>query len=223
MATPSADSSLAEANNDNNEVASISPPPTLASPTSPEDMKAIPNGTASSASMAESTTTVASTETAAVSTTTTATTTTTTEEEEPVSTTTTGTSDAGGDVESSRASSATAASVFSEEQKAELRASFDECDKEKTGFISVGDLKSVVGTLGLNLDEDLIREMIDKFDLKRSGEIDFEEFVEMMASTTQGGPPLNAEEEIRQIFTVTILLSIYLYFGIKPLFGTTAL
>merc|ERR1719193_1578463 len=43
--------------------------------------------------------------------------------------------------------------------------------------------------------------MIDKFDLKRSGEIDFDEFVEMMASTTRGSQ-LNEEEEIRMIFRV---------------------
>jgi len=102
----------------------------------------------------------------------------------------------------SRRSSATASSVFSESQLAELQASFDECDKEKTGFISVSDLESVVGTLGLNIGPEAIREMIDRFDLKRSGEIDFDEFVEMMATTTRGGAPINEEEEIRQIFRV---------------------
>ena len=103
----------------------------------------------------------------------------------------------------SRSSSVTGASAFTESQLAELRASFDECDKEKTGFISVGDLESVVGTLGLNIGPEAIREMIDRFDLKRSGEIDFDEFVEMMGATTRGGGAVNEEEEIRQIFRVS--------------------
>ena len=101
----------------------------------------------------------------------------------------------------SRRSSLTASASFTETQLAEFRASFDECDKGKTGFISVGDLESVVRTLGLSLGPEAIREMIDKFDLKRSGEIDFDEFVEMMAVTTRGAAA-SEEEEIRQIFTV---------------------
>ena len=72
--------------------------------------------------------------------------------------------------------------------------------KGKTGFISVGDLESVVETLGMNITEEAIMEMIDKFDLKRSGEIDFDEFVEMMASTKIS--QLSEEEEIRMIFRV---------------------
>jgi len=83
----------------------------------------------------------------------------------------------------------------------EFRASFEECDKGKTGFISVDDLESVVRTLGLSLGPEAIRQMIDKFDLKRSGEIDFDEFVEMMAVTTRGAAA-SEEEEIRQIFRV---------------------
>ena len=127
----------------------------------------------------------------------------------------------------SRRSSTTAASAFSESQMEELRASFDECDKGKTGFISVGDLQSVVRTLGFSYGPEAIREMIDRFDLKRSGEIDFEEFVEMMAITADkesGGDgvdgaegrrasratetdDINEEEEIRQIFRVSAICS----------------
>jgi len=104
-------------------------------------------------------------------------------------------------LQGSRNSSMTATTAFSETQMEELRANFDECDKGKTGFISVGDLESVVETLGMNISQEAIKEMIDKFDLKRSGEIDFDEFVEMMASTTRGSQ-LSEEEEIRMIFKV---------------------
>ena len=49
----------------------------------------------------------------------------------------------------SRYSSLTALASFTKTQFAEFRSSFDECDKGKTGFLSIGHLESAVRKLGL--------------------------------------------------------------------------
>jgi len=56
-------------------------------------------------------------------------------------------------------------------------------DKDGSGKISKQELKEVMKNLGENLSDQEITEMIREADDNGDGEVDFEEFVKMMATT----------------------------------------
>ncbi|CAN6674637.1 cell division control protein 31 [Trichomonascus vanleenenianus] len=63
----------------------------------------------------------------------------------------------------------------------EIRRAFLLFDHDKTGKISLQDLKRVAQELGENLDDEELRAMIDEFDLDQDGEINEEEFIAICA------------------------------------------
>merc|ERR1711924_561646 len=87
---------------------------------------------------------------------------------------------------------------FSEEQKAAFRKNFNLFDKKRTGAIPIGDMGTVLRSLGQNPTEAELQALMDEVDADKSGTIDFEEFVNMMSRTNKSNEQM--EDEIKTAF-----------------------
>ena len=70
---------------------------------------------------------------------------------------------------------------LTDEQIIEFREAFQAFDKDGNGSITVRELGTVMRSLGQNLSEAEIKEMIDIVDEDKNGTIDFQEFLHLMA------------------------------------------
>eukprot|EP01126_Amoeba_proteus_P050155 TRINITY_DN5904_c0_g1_i2.p1 TRINITY_DN5904_c0_g1~~TRINITY_DN5904_c0_g1_i2.p1 ORF type:complete len:149 (-),score=40.92 TRINITY_DN5904_c0_g1_i2:131-577(-) len=86
---------------------------------------------------------------------------------------------------------------ITEEYREELREAFYMFDKNRDGSISVTELSHVLKNLNQAASDAEINEMIRQVDKDGDGEIDFEEFVSMMANAK-----CSTDEEMRQAFAV---------------------
>ena len=69
---------------------------------------------------------------------------------------------------------------LTDEQIIEFREAFQAFDKDGNGSITVSELGTVMRSLGQNLSEAEIKEMIDIVDEDKNGTIDFQEFLHLM-------------------------------------------
>ncbi|GFO41813.1 troponin c [Plakobranchus ocellatus] len=69
-----------------------------------------------------------------------------------------------------------------DEDERELKEAFRVLDKANKGVIAVDDLKWILKSLGDDLTDDEIDEMIDETDTDQSGTVDYEEFRTLMCS-----------------------------------------
>ena len=67
------------------------------------------------------------------------------------------------------------------EQILEFREAFQAFDKDGNGSITTKELGTVMRSLGQNLSESEIKEIIDEVDEDKNGTIDFQEFLSLMA------------------------------------------
>lgn len=65
-------------------------------------------------------------------------------------------------------------------QEEEIWKIFQAFDSDKNGYISAPELRNVMATLGENLSEEEIAEMIREADIDGDGHINYEEFVRVM-------------------------------------------
>ena len=91
------------------------------------------------------------------------------------------------------------ADQLTKEQIDKIKAAFSFFDKNGDGVITAKELGTVMQTLGENMTEDELKEMIDQVDTDGNGLVDFDEFRAMMAQKMQDA---DSEEEIRQAFRV---------------------
>ncbi|WVF66785.1 hypothetical protein IAT40_001527 [Kwoniella sp. CBS 6097] len=70
--------------------------------------------------------------------------------------------------------------ILSRNPETELRRAFELFDDDRTGRISLKNLKRVARELGENLGEEELQAMIDEFDLDQDGEINIDEFLAIM-------------------------------------------
>ena len=63
-----------------------------------------------------------------------------------------------------------------------IRKAFRVLDKDRSGYITVKELKDIMMKMGEKLTEKEVREMIDEADTNGDGRIDIDEFVDMMMS-----------------------------------------
>ena len=70
---------------------------------------------------------------------------------------------------------------LTEEQIIEFREAFQAFDKDGNGSITTKELGTVMRSLGQNLSEGEIKEVIDEVDEDKNGTIDFQEFLSLMA------------------------------------------
>jgi Ca2+-binding EF-hand superfamily protein len=64
---------------------------------------------------------------------------------------------------------------------------FNFFDLDKTGYISIKNLKGIVKELGENIDEHELQEMIQKADQDQDGQVSEEEFYNIMTRKTARG------------------------------------
>ena len=91
------------------------------------------------------------------------------------------------------------ADQLTEEQTAEFREAFALFDKDGDGTISTKELGTVMNSLGQKPTSAELEAMIKEIDTDGNGEIDFDEFLAMMAKKLQES---DLEEDIREAFRV---------------------
>ena len=89
--------------------------------------------------------------------------------------------------------------ALTKEQISEFREAFSMFDKDKDGSITEKELLKVMRSLGQNPTEAEMRNMINDVDIDGSGNIDFKEFLIMMAKKMKDN---NEEEELIEAFKV---------------------
>merc|ERR1711900_87018 len=87
---------------------------------------------------------------------------------------------------------------FSDEDKAGFRKNFNLFDKKRTGSIPLSDMGTVLRSLGQNPTEAELQALMEEVDKDKSGTIEFDEFVDLMAQTNKSRPQM--EEEIKNAF-----------------------
>merc|ERR1711977_18345 len=87
---------------------------------------------------------------------------------------------------------------FDETQKAGFRKNFNLFDKKRTGSIPLSDMGTVLRSLGQNPTEAELQALMEEVDKDKSGTIEFDEFVDLMARTNKSKDQM--EEEIRNAF-----------------------
>lgn len=88
---------------------------------------------------------------------------------------------------------------FTEEEVQEYKEAFQLFDKDGGGTISIKELKQVFDALGQHPSEEEVQNMISEVDEDGSGEIDFEEFLKLMAAKQAN---MTMEDELRGAFSV---------------------
>ena len=88
---------------------------------------------------------------------------------------------------------------LSAEELQEFRELFDLVDLDHGGSISPDELGSLMETLGLKPNQDELDEMIREIDEDGNGEIEFDEFVQVMSRKVQ---PTFTQEQVKQAFKV---------------------
>jgi len=89
---------------------------------------------------------------------------------------------------------------LSEEEIAELKDAFALFDKDGDGTISVGELGTVMRTMGQNPTEEELREMIAEVDTDGNSTIEFDEFIKLMS--TKMSSDVDQDQEMRDAFKV---------------------
>ena len=69
---------------------------------------------------------------------------------------------------------------FLKSNEKELRKAFDMFDADKNGTISVSEIKNVLKKVGKDMSDEEIKKMMAEVDKDKSGEIDFDEFCQMI-------------------------------------------
>ncbi|KAJ8470826.1 hypothetical protein OPV22_025169 [Ensete ventricosum] len=90
--------------------------------------------------------------------------------------------------------------LFSEEQITEFYATFCLFDKNGDGCITFEELSTVVKSLGLKPNEAEVRKMMSEIDADGNGTIEFQEFLNLMA--TKLTKETDSEEELKEAFRV---------------------
>ncbi|KAL6637025.1 hypothetical protein ACP70R_024597 [Stipagrostis hirtigluma subsp. patula] len=89
------------------------------------------------------------------------------------------------------------ANLLTEEQIAQFKEAFSLFDKNGDGCITSGELGTVMNSLGQNLTESELQDMINEVDADGNGTIEFHEFLTMMAHKVKDA---DSEEEIKEAF-----------------------
>lgn len=88
---------------------------------------------------------------------------------------------------------------ITEEQRNQFKEAFRLFDKSGTGVISARELGNLMKSLGQTPTEAELRDLVNEIDINGDGEIDFDEFVALMARQVTEH---DAEEELREAFKI---------------------
>merc|ERR1712179_654865 len=84
-----------------------------------------------------------------------------------------------------------------EDEVAEIKEAFDLFDNDASGAISVNELTSAMQSLGFDVKHAVVYNMVSDLDTDGSGEIEFDEFLEVMTAKITDK---NTKEEIDRVF-----------------------
>jgi calmodulin len=74
-----------------------------------------------------------------------------------------------------------------------LKRTFNEFDKDRSGKIDKGELKSALESLGKRVNDASLTKLIQQVDVNQDGQIDFTEFVQLACEDRQSRPMLRPE------------------------------
>ncbi|XP_063711167.1 neo-calmodulin-like [Symsagittifera roscoffensis] len=88
---------------------------------------------------------------------------------------------------------------LSEDRVEEFKAAFQLFDKDGDGTITAKELGTIMRSLGQNPSQEELRKLVEETDVDGNGEIDFDEFLAMMAKQLKGH---SGGENLRSVFEV---------------------
>jgi calmodulin len=88
---------------------------------------------------------------------------------------------------------------LTEDKITEFKEAFEIFDKDKDGFITIKELGEIMKNLGQNPSEGELQDMINEVDIDGNGNIDFKEFLGLMARKMRD---TDSEEELIEAFKV---------------------
>ncbi|XP_063712128.1 calmodulin-A-like [Symsagittifera roscoffensis] len=86
---------------------------------------------------------------------------------------------------------------FTKEEISELYETFTSVDKDSNGTIDLSELKLCLSLVGMKLRDEQVREVMEEVDTDNSGDIDFQEFIRLLASRASDS---SEEEDLRIAF-----------------------
>eukprot|EP00930_Biecheleria_cincta_P043005 TRINITY_DN29583_c0_g1_i1.p1 TRINITY_DN29583_c0_g1~~TRINITY_DN29583_c0_g1_i1.p1 ORF type:complete len:148 (-),score=58.92 TRINITY_DN29583_c0_g1_i1:253-696(-) len=89
---------------------------------------------------------------------------------------------------------------FTAEEVAEFKEAFSVFDKDRSGSIDKNELGAVLKNLGQVLSEKELKQTLDEIDLDGNGEVDFDEFVALMAKQAADATSADAIEEAFRVY-----------------------
>lgn len=109
--------------------------------------------------------------------------------------------------------------VSNKDTREDLKKVFNFFDLDKTGYISIKNLKAIVKELGENIDEQELQEMIQKADQDQDGQVSEEEFYNIM--TRKGARVWNIRQKdthspIKLNFNIVNYQSIRVTLNLRP-------
>ena len=75
-----------------------------------------------------------------------------------------------------------------------LKQTFNEFDKDRSGKIDKGELKSALQSLGIAPSDAQLTQLIQQVDVNKDGQVDFTEFVQLACENHQSRPTLHRPE-----------------------------
>lgn len=86
---------------------------------------------------------------------------------------------------------------ITEKKISELREAFEIFDRDQDGYITIKELADIMRNLGNPPTEGEIQDMINEVDIDGNGNINFQEYISLMARRMRDG---DLEEEMKQVF-----------------------
>ena len=112
-------------------------------------------------------------------------------------------------------------------QKQEFLQSFKALDLDSSGFIDTQNIKEVMSRLGSSLTDEEARKMVEIADYKQNGVIEFDEFVELVTSESQGAadqprsPSLSAGANVQVVLSDDVRNVFVCLCTFSPLFSAS--
>ena len=91
---------------------------------------------------------------------------------------------------------------LTEEQKKEYTQAFEVFDKDKDGFVTRQELKTIMRSLGQNPSEDDIEEMMVTADANQDGKISYDEFMTLISNQIKSSEDVDEMSEAFAVFDV---------------------
>ncbi|KAK2709415.1 troponin C, isoallergen Bla g 6.0101-like isoform X1 [Artemia franciscana] len=89
---------------------------------------------------------------------------------------------------------------LTKEQTAMLRKAFDAFDREKKGSINTGMVGTILQLLGVHVTDNMLRDIIQEVDEDGSGELEFDEFVQLSAKFLIEEDEVETQKELKEAF-----------------------